>query len=77
MCKKEDAVNSLRQAKNIASRFDEAPNYSASSIRFISCQIPATAFDDLGDTAMIGIDDYIASQEKSELRNLWRMVKDE
>ena len=77
LCKKEDAINSLRQAKNIASRFDEAPNYSTSSIRFISCQIPATAFDDLGDTAMIGVDDYIASQEKSELRNLWRMVKDE
>ena len=70
-------MNSLRQAKDIALRFDEAPNYSASSIRFVSCQIPATAFDDLGDTAMIGIDDYIASLEKSELLNLWRMVKDE
>ena len=77
LCKNEEAKNSLRQAKNIASRFDEAPNYSASSIRFVSCQSPATAFDDLGDTAMIGIDDFIASQEKSELINLWRKVKDE
>lgn len=77
LCKKEDAINSLRQAKNIAFRFDEAPNYSASNIRFVSCQIPATAFDDLGDTAMIGIDDFIASQEKIELLNLWRMVKNE
>ena len=39
LCNKEDAINSLRQAKNIASRFDEAPNYSASNIRFVSCQI--------------------------------------
>ena len=77
LCKSEDAINSLREAKDIALRFDEAPNYSASSIRFVSCQIPATAFDDMGDTAMIGIDDFIASQEKSELLNLWRMVKDE
>ena len=77
LCKKEDAINSLRQAKEIALRFDEAPNYNASSIRFVSCQTLATSFDDLGDTAMIGIDDYIASQEKSELLNLWRMVKDE
>ena len=75
--KREDAIHSLRKAKDIALRFDEAPNYSASSIRFVSCQIPATTFDDLGDTAMIGIDNYIAGQENSELLNLWRMVKDE
>ena len=77
LCKTEDAINSLRQAKDIALRFDEAPNYSASSIRFVSSQIPATAFDDLGDVAMIGIDNYIVSQEKSELLDLWKRVKDE
>ena len=77
LCNDEDAINSLRQARDIALQFDEAPNYSASSIRFVSCQIPATIFDDLGDTAMIGIDDYIASQEKRELLDLWRIVKDE
>lgn len=74
---KEEVIKSLRQAKNIASRFDEAPDYSVSNIRFISCKIPATAFEDLGDTAMLGIDDYIESQEKSELLDLWRMVKGE
>ena len=73
--KNEDAINSLRQAKDIALRFDEAPNYSALSIRFVSSQIPATAFDDLGDAAMIGIDNYIVSQEKSELLDLWRRFK--
>ena len=46
----EDAVNSLRQAKAIALQFD------ASNIRFVSCQTPATSFDDFGDTAMIGVD---------------------
>lgn len=75
--RKEDAINSLHQAKNIALRFDEAPNYNASCIRFVSCQTPATAFDDLGDTAMIGVDNLITSYEKSELLNLWRIVKDE
>ena len=77
LCRKEDAINSLRQAKNIALRFDEAPNYNASDIRFVSCQTPATAFDDLGDTAMIGVDELIADYEKSELLSLWRMVRDE
>ena len=77
LCKKEEAIKSLRQAKKIALRFDEAPNYNAASIRFVSCQTSATAFDDLGDTALIGVDDLVASYEKSELLNLWRIVKDE
>lgn len=75
--KKEDALNSLRQAKAIALQFDQAPDYDASSIRFVSCQKPATAFDDIGDTAMIGLDSMIAQYEKQELIDLWRMVKDE
>ena len=73
----EEAADSLRQAKEIAQRFDEAPDYSASSIRFVSGRRPATAFDDLGDTAMIGLDAYIAGQEKRELLELWRKVKNE
>ena len=75
--KKEDAINSLYQAKAIALQFDESPNYDGSNIRFVSCQTPATAFDDLGDTAMLGVDYVIAECEKSELLDLWRMVKDE
>ena len=74
---KEDAMNSLRQAKNIALRFDEAPNYSASSVRFVSCQTSATAFDDLGDTAMIGVENLITSDERSDLLDLWRNVNNE
>lgn len=74
---KEDAINSLRQAKVIALQFDEAPNYDASNIRFVSCQIPATAFDDFGDTAMIGVDNVIKDCEKRELLDLWRVVRDE
>ena len=74
---KEDAANSLRQAKAIALSFDEAPNYDAASIRFVSCQEPATAFDDFGDTAMIGVEEAVAACKKGELSDLWRMVKDE
>ncbi len=74
---KEDAVNSLYQAKAIALHFDDSPNYNATSIRFVACQTPATAFDDLGDTAIIGVDYVIADCENSELLDLWRMVKNE
>lgn len=75
--RKGDVISCLRQAKNIALQFDEAPNYDASSIRFVCCQTSATAFDDFGDTAMIGVDNTIAECEKRELLDLWRMVKDE
>ena len=75
--KKEDAINRPRQAKTIALLFDEAPSYDASNIRFFSCGTPATAFDDLGETAIIGIDNLIAKHEKNELSDLWRRVKDE
>ena len=74
---KEDAANSLRQAKNIALSFDKAPNYNAASIRFFACQEPATAFDDFGDTAMIGVEETVAACKKEELSDLWRRVKDE
>lgn len=77
LCKNDETIQSFHRAKDIALRFDEAPNYDVSSTRFVFCQAPASAFDDIGDTAMVGIDNYIASQEKNELLNLWRMVKDE
>ena len=75
--KKEEAINSLRRAKDVALHFDESPNYDVSSIRFVFCKTPASAFDDFGDTAMIGVDEFIKSQEKSELSNLWKCVRDE
>ena len=77
LCKKEEAINSLRRAKDVALHFDESPNYDVSSIRFVLCKTPASAFDDFGDTAMIGVDEFIKSQEKSELSNLWKCVRDE
>lgn len=77
LCKKEEAINSIRRAKDVALHFDESPNYDVSSIRFVFCKTPASAFDDFGDTAMIGVDEFIKSQEKSELSNLWKCVRDE
>ena len=77
LCKNEDAANSLRQAKTTALQFDAAPDYDATNIRFVSFQAPATAFDDFGDTAMLGVDRVITELENSELSDLWRRVRDE
>lgn len=74
---KEDAIYCLRQAKAIALRFDEAPNYDAANIRFVSCEVPATAFDDFGDTAMLSVDSVVMDYENNELIELWGTIKNE
>ena len=77
LSRKEEAINSLRRAKDVALRFDESPNYDVSSIRFVYCEVPSSAFVDFGDTAMIGVDEFIKSQKKDELSNLWTSLRRE
>lgn len=74
--KKESAANSLRKAKNIALKFDEAPDYNALNLRFVVSSKPATAFDDMGDTAMMSLDGVIAQFAEPELSELWEKVKE-
>ena len=75
--KKEESVESLRRAKVVAREFDRAPNYDASGIRFVSYPLPATAFDDIGETALIGIDNAVSDSEHGEMHELWKVVKNE
>lgn len=74
---KEEAADSLRKAKTVAVAFDQAPDYHARSIRFVSAQETATAYDDLGSTAMDAIDTVIAESSESMLLALWRRIRDE
>lgn len=76
--REEDARDSLRRAKALALHFDAAPSYDATNVRFVSIQRPATSFDDLGDTAMLGLDHVIADfSDQPELLELWGRVRDE
>lgn len=74
---RDSAAGSLRRAKAIALQFDGAPSYDALQVRFVSGSQPATAYDDMGDTAMIGIDHVIAQYENRELSDLWRGIRNE
>lgn len=67
----------LHRAKAIALEFDAAPSYDVRAIRFVSQEESASSVDDLGDTAMDGIEETIAESDSEELRSLWRMIKDE
>lgn len=75
--RKEEALANIRVAKNIAIQFDKAPDYNAMNIRFVFNSEPATAYDDMGDTAMISLDNVIAQFDMPELSELWKEVKDE
>lgn len=75
--RQEEAADSLRTAKAAAAAFDREPNYDARSIRFVSAEEAATAYDDLGSTAMAAVDAIAADSNEPELTALWRRIRDE
>lgn len=66
----------LQEARAAALRFDAAPSYSADRLRYVSMQIPASAFDDLGATAMESVESLLRDElsEAPELLELWKEV---
>lgn len=51
----ENAKDCLRKAREIAMKFDAAPNYTSQNIRYCESFEPQVAYDDLGPTAMDAI----------------------
>ena len=73
---REDAArDSLIRARDLAVFFDAAPSYDESDIRFISRIEGASAHDDLGATAMDGIQSVVNEYEKEGFIALWESVK--
>lgn len=75
--RKAEAADDLRRAKEVALRFDAAPSYDAASVRFVAFSKPATAFDDIGQTALLGVENMIEQSGKQDLLKLWWEVRDE
>ena len=74
--KTEQAEAYLLEAKLTAEMFDENPNYDCENIRFIVLDTRASAHDNLGETAMNVIEDYIRSEIKyKELEKVWEKIK--
>ncbi len=55
----------LRRAWETARRFDAAPDYSATAIHFCCGDPPPAAFDDIGETAMRGVERFIKETEET------------
>lgn len=68
------AEDCLRRARGIARRFDAAPCYDGTGLRFVARVEKATAVDDLGSTAREGIERVLAEQNAPELTELWRRI---
>lgn len=76
--RQDEAAHHLQTALKIARAFDAAPVYNVYGMRFcIGDMENATAYDDLGQTAMEAIESQIREGEWPEgLRALWRSMKE-
>ena len=66
----------LRQARQLALRFDAAPSYGLEHHKFITLQRDAAAYDDFGPTAIEGVEAQLKDNEKDSpgLWALWEEV---
>lgn len=69
--KREEAEACLQAALKTALRFDTAPDYSTSSVRFCEQMRPGTAFDNIGATAMEGLGNIVKECDDAAMTALW------
>ena len=67
------ARQSLRRARALAAAFDARPDYRAGALRFVLDE-PAGVGDDLGATAMEGVQKMVRDMENERLTALWKEV---
>ena len=67
------ARQSLRHARALAAAFDARPDYRAGALRFVQDKL-AGVYDDLGATAMEGVQKMVRDMENERLTALWKEV---
>jgi len=73
---RDSAYNYLREARTTALTFDAAPDYSLNAIRFFHGSKDATAYDDLGETAIDAINRYV-KMNSSWIQEIWEEICNE
>lgn len=67
----------VRRAYEKAKTFDASPNYGEEGIHFCEGgEEGAVAYDDIGATAMLGIERMISACQREELTSIWKSVKE-
>ena len=74
---KDKARDTLIKAKELAAFFDASPSYDESDIRFISRIEGASAHDDLGATAMDGVNHTVSQFDNEEFTALWKSIMEQ
>ena len=73
-----DAQYHLCTARDIAWRFDAAPDYRTFvGLKFYHCSEDDVSLDDIGDTAILAIENILEMDACEALRNLWEEIKNE
>lgn len=72
--KPDAAKQTLLRARELALCFDAAPDYATNAMRFMHCEELSSTHDDLGATAVSGIEKTISSLEDQTLTNLWKEI---
>ena len=75
--KSDEARDTLIKAKELAAFFDASPSYDESDIRFVGRIEGASAYDDLGATAMDGVRNAVSQFENEEFTALWSAVSED
>ena len=73
----EAARDTLKKAKELAAFFDASPSYDESDIRFVGRIEGASAYDDLGATAMDGVRNAVSQFENEEFTALWSALSED
>ncbi len=73
----DEARDTLIKAKELAAFFDASPSYDESDIRFVSRIEGASAHDDLGATAMDGVNLAVSELDNEAFSALWREIAEE
>ena len=68
---REESAGSLKKARDMAARFDAAPDYSLRAMRFADHMEKTAVFDIFGATASGGIDDLIGLLKDQRLADEW------
>lgn len=72
------AYTHLRNARNKACKFDDAPDYrTAAGLKFYYLDQESLSLDDLGDTAMLAIEAYIERDACEDIKAIWKEIKNE
>ena len=67
----------LTEAKKVEENFDKNPDYSAVNVKFYEKDIPASAADDFGETAMDTIENVVKWEKEKYPKTceIWQEMK--